>query len=55
MASLDDLMEFEGRIWTRRELFEEAFRLLDRVDYLLENSRKRCEAREAFDRAMEAI
>ena len=53
--SMDDLIEFEGRIWTRRELFAEAFRLLDRADALLLESRARCEAKLAYERAMEAV
>jgi hypothetical protein len=54
-ASMDDLLEFQGEIWTRRDLFAEAFRLLDRVNVLLEGITERCEAREAYKRAMEAI
>ena len=53
-ASMDDLIEFQGEIWTRRELFAEAFRLLDRIDTLLTDAGKR-HAESAYKRAMEAI
>jgi hypothetical protein len=39
MTSMEDLIKFDNTTWTRRELFDEAFRLINHVQELLLNVR----------------
>lgn len=45
MTKLNEMIEFEGQLWTAQELFEKAFALMQRADELLIGIEQRCEAR----------